>query len=216
MRICWNDSDPAPELIGHYNEIAIFFEGRRLFSQRTQELVWTNTRRFADVIGPGHDAINRAGWRNTSMAPFCFTGGTNHHLVAAAWATQIRTDDGTPGCNLAYAVLEQAEGIGLAKLLTALAFEALYQETRAISFVNIQARTSNHKSAALARSFGMRKVPQATFQAVKAGSSTAMEYYTYRLSAGHFAETAAQVTRERLQAVSDNRLCSDYQKMTDR
>jgi hypothetical protein len=73
MRIRWNESNPAPELIRGFEEFALYLEGRRLFSQRKQELTWSNTSRFADVIGLGQDAINRAVWRTTSVAPFCIT-----------------------------------------------------------------------------------------------------------------------------------------------
>ncbi|KRB81051.1 GNAT family N-acetyltransferase [Noviherbaspirillum sp. Root189] len=200
MRIRWNASDPAPELIGHFDEFAIFLEGRRLFSRRTQALVWANIKRFADVIGPGHDAVNKAGWHYTPTAPFCFTASSHGQLVAAAWATHIRAESGKHGCNLAYALLSDVEGRGLAKLLAALAFHALFNEIPKIGFVNIQSQASNERSTILARSFGMQLVPEEGFDAVQPGSDAVTSYCTYRIGAQAFASTVKLVLAQRLRS----------------
>jgi RimJ/RimL family protein N-acetyltransferase len=209
MRICWKGSDPAPVFVGRYQEFSIFFEGRRLFSRRTQELIWANLRRFADVIGPGHNAITSEGWRNTSTSPVCFTAMLDDELVAAAWATHIRTQDGSHGFNLAYAVSEQVQGRGLAKLLAANAFQTLFHERGQLSFVQIQSRCTNIRSVALAHSLGMRQVPEAIFDAVKPNTAATVKYCTYRTAVDNFAATAANVIQERLLVQTNGRLQAD-------
>ncbi|WP_151638925.1 hypothetical protein [Noviherbaspirillum aerium] len=199
MRISWNASDPAPVPVGQFDEFPLFLEARRLFSRRTQELVWANTRRFADVIGPGHDAVNKAGWHTTSTSPFCFTASLHGQVVAAAWAMHIRAVEASEGCNLAYALLDHVEGRGLAKLLTAMAFDALFLENPQIEFVNVQSRDSNERASGLARSFGMREIPKKGFGAVRPDSGSMISYRTYRLDAPTFAAAAKVVIAQRLQ-----------------
>jgi hypothetical protein len=200
MRIRWNDSDPAPVLIGYFDGFSIFFEGRRLFSRRTQELVWANTKRFADVIGPGHDVVSRAGWHYKATSPYCFTAVFNDQVVAAAWATHICTATGKEGCNLAYALLNHIEGRGVAKLLAALSFQAFFRDTPEVGFVNVQSRRSNIRSLSLAKSFGMQVVLEEGFDAVRPGSEPVTSYCTYRSEAQLFASTAEQVIAQRLLA----------------
>ncbi|MFC7519097.1 hypothetical protein ACFQUU_29270 [Herbaspirillum sp. GCM10030257] len=192
-------------LIGHFDEFSIFLEGRRLFSRRTQELVWTNTKRFADVIGPGHNAMNKAGWHPTPTAPSCFTAVLRSELVAAAGATHTNDDHGNSGCNLAYGLLDHVEGRGLAKLLAALAVRTLTDQVPAIGFVNVQSRASNERSAILARSFGMQVVQEKAFGVIKPGSNAAISYCTYRGDAQAVASAADLAIAERFRSTGCDR-----------
>lgn len=160
--------------------------------------MWTNTNRFADVNGPGHDAVNKAGWHYTSTSPFCFTATLQGQLAAAAWATHIRAKNGNEGCNLAYALVNDAEGQGLAKLLVALAFQVLFNELPEVGFVNIQSRALNVRSSFLAKSYGMQVMQEQGFDAVRPGSDAAIPYCTYRLGAQTFASVAKLVVAQRL------------------
>ncbi|WP_194726646.1 hypothetical protein [Noviherbaspirillum malthae] len=207
MRISWNANDPAPVLIGYFAEFQIFLEGRRLFPQRAQELVWANTKRFADVIGPGHNAVNKTGWHCAASAPFCFTAALHGQVVAAAWSRHILTGDGTQGCNLAYALLNQVEGRGIAKLLSAMAVQALFMEAPGLDFVNVQTRVLNTRSSVLAKSFGMQIVPEQAFAAVQPGSDRITRYCTYRLGMAAFISRAGQVIAKRLRPV-DNKFAA--------
>jgi hypothetical protein len=110
-------------------------------------------------------------------------------------------------------VLEQAEGRGLARLLAAIAFMALFHETLTIDFVNIQCRTPNCKSAALARSFGMRDLLQQKFEAVRLDSTASQTYCTYRFSATQFAAVAEQVLRQNLQVATGNSRHMPWQRV---
>lgn len=203
MRISWNANDPAPVLVGHFDEFQIFLEGRRLFPRRTQELVWANTKRFADVIGPGHDAVNKAGWHCAASAPFCFTAALHGQVVAAAWARHILAGDGRQGCNLAYALLDEIEGRGVAKILSAMAVQALFNEVPGLDFVNVQTNVLNARSSALAQSFGMQLVPEQGFSAHRPGSNVMTRYCTYRIGMAAFISSARQVIAQRLRPVSN-------------
>jgi hypothetical protein len=204
MRISWNANDPAPMLVGQYKELQIFLEGRRLFPRRTQELVWADTKRFADVIGPGHDAVNKAGWHCAASAPFCFTAASRDQVVAAAWARHILAGEGGQGCNLAYALLDHVEGRGVAKLLSALAVQALFNEVPGLDFVNVQTRVLNARSSALAQSFGMQLVREQEFAVLRPGSDAMTPFCTYRLGMAAFISSARQVIAERLLHVDSN------------
>jgi RimJ/RimL family protein N-acetyltransferase len=192
-------------LVGHFEEFQIFLEGRRLFPQRTQEFVWANTERFADVIGPGHEVVNKAGWHYTANAPFCFTAALHGQVIAAAWSRHILATDGRQGCNLAYALLNQVEGKGVAKLLSSMAVQALFNETPNLDFVNVQTRVLNTRSSALALSFGMQLVPEGEFSALRPGSVVMTRYCTYHLEIRAFVSNARQVIAQRLRTVG-NRL----------
>jgi hypothetical protein len=207
MHISWNANDPAPVPAGYFAEFQIFLEGRRLFPRRAQELVWADTRRFADVIGPGHEAANKAGWHSAARAPFCLTAVLHDQIVAAAWARHILAGDGTQGCNLAYALLAQVEGRGVAKLLSAMAVQALFNEVPDLDFVNVQTRARNARSSALAQSFGMQLVPEQEFTALRAGSDVVTRYCTYRIGMAAFIYSARQVIARRLCKVG-NRLAA--------
>jgi len=198
MRIRWNANDPPPAPVGHFKEFQIFLEGRRLFSRRTRALVWSDTRRFADVIGPGYDGMSKAGWYDTRTAPFCFTAAVNGQVVAAAWACHICSRHGKQGINLAYALIEHVEGRGLARLLSAMAVRELYLDLPEVDFVNVQSRMANARSSALARSFGMQLMSDQGFSALRPGSDEATSYCTYRLGAPAFLSAARQVIAQGL------------------
>ncbi|WP_194727347.1 GNAT family N-acetyltransferase [Noviherbaspirillum malthae] len=203
MRISWNVNDPAPVLVGDFAEFQIFLEGRRLFPRRAQELVWADTKRFADVIGPGHDAVNKTGWHCAASSPFCFTATLHGQVVAAAWARHILASDGRQGCNLAYALLGQVEGRGVAKLLSAMAVQALFDEVPILDFVNVQTRVLNTRSSALAHSFGMQVETDQEFAALRPGSDVMIRYCTYRLGMPAFMSSARKVIAQRLRTVSN-------------
>ncbi|WP_194726258.1 GNAT family N-acetyltransferase [Noviherbaspirillum malthae] len=207
MRISWNANDLAPVPVGYFAEFQIFLEGRRLFPRRAQELVWADTRRFADVIGPGHDAVNKAGWHCAASAPICFTAVLHDQVVAAAWARHIIAGDSTHGCNIAYALLDQVEGRGVAKLLSSMAVQALCNELPGLNFVNVQTRVLNTRSAALAQSFGMQHVPEQEFATLRPGSNLMIQYCTYRIGMAAFISRARQVIAQRLRPV-DNKFAA--------
>lgn len=203
MRISWNANDPAPVPVGYFAEFQICLEGRRLVPGRAQELIWADTRRFADVIGPGHDAVNKAGWDSAASAPFCFTAASHEQVVAAAWARHILAGDGTQGCNLAYAVLNQVEDRGVAKLLSAMAVQALVNEVPNLEFVNVQTRVINARSSALAQSYGMQLVSEQEFTALQSGSDVMTRYCTYRIGMAAFISIARQVIARRFCTVAN-------------
>ncbi|HEX7929910.1 MAG TPA: hypothetical protein VF470_03260, partial [Sphingomicrobium sp.] len=94
-------------------------------------------------------------------------------MIASAWAGPIRAADGSRGINLSYAVAPAHRGVGLGRLLAycavaeCVANQALKGE-RSPQFVNIQARTSNGPSLAVAMSLGVPACDAAAFT-VRAG-----------------------------------------------
>jgi hypothetical protein len=151
--------------------------------------------------------VNKAGWHSAASAPFCFTAASHGQVIAAAWSRHLLAGDGRQGCNLAYALLGHVEGRGVAKLLSAMAVQALFNEYPGFDFVNVQTRVLNRRSSALALSFGMQLVPEQEFAALRPGSDVMTRYCTYHLGMAAFISRARQVIAQRLRPV-DNKLAA--------
>jgi RimJ/RimL family protein N-acetyltransferase len=182
---------PQPHLVGYADGLALYFEGRQLFSTRIFELVREDPRRFKDIVSPGHDVMKRAGWRYANGAA-CFTAQQGDRIVAVASAARIVAREYRNGCNLGYAVTRQFEGRGLAKLLVAHAYIALYSEHPDIDFVQVQTRSDNRRSLALASSLGLSEEATAGF-VVSRPEGQELSYAIYRAKALAFFQTAAAI-----------------------
>lgn len=90
-------------------------------------------------------------------------------VIGSAWAALIRMKDtGKIGLNLSYGIAQEHAGRGLARLLAACAalecMAAPVHPLMQATFVNIQARSTNLASLAVARSLGVPNHPAAAFR----------------------------------------------------
>lgn len=135
--------------------------------------------RYSDMLGD--DAV-----RARRVLPWCFAShpmsvgvfASGGHLVAIAYATLIRvrrhqrlqapndTEASLTGVNLSYAVHSDYEGKGLALLASCLVIKAASQQWPTLDHrhtVNIQTKTNNAPSMALAERLGASVCPEADF-----------------------------------------------------
>lgn len=119
--------------------------------------------RYADIFGPDLKYIMPAmKWKfkpnPNNVGILIFDDEMN---IAAATATLNLISHNTDvGCNLSYAVKKDYEGRGLAKIASAICIHTFYELNKCPElFVNIQYRSTNERSAALANKLGTKNEP---------------------------------------------------------
>jgi hypothetical protein len=186
-----------PIFIARYCEFDIFYEGVGFSSARTSQMMGTerNTR-YADICGDASGQFTAyVGWRFRSP-PLRFVATDRDGTPAAiGWCAPIRTPEQGIGCNLTYAVAARHEGRGLGKLVSAMAFLALYQGRNAGEFVNVQCRADNSASAGVAASFGFAPYLPGYFTMPL--GDRCVSYVGFRLDAERFRVAAEQTIASR-------------------
>ncbi|NEX63900.1 GNAT family N-acetyltransferase [Noviherbaspirillum galbum] len=183
MPIRWIVPDTSPLPLGAYRGFVFNLEGRRLFPRLVQAMIWGNSRRYADLLGPGHAVMQAAGWREADGMPVCVSAMHGGRIAGVAWARRIILGNDELGCNLSFAVHPELEGRGVARLATAFAFELLYRERPRPVVANVQTREANHRAIALARSLGFHAPRLARVPAPLSGEAEGPPFITLRADA---------------------------------
>ncbi len=167
-----------------------------------------NCAAYADLIGPNiGDVMRRVGWKYvgacTRVDAFLPSAGRDAtpRVVATGWAGPIRALDGTPGINISYGVGASHRGAALSRLLAYCAVaECMAHQVLAgaplPTFVNIQARTTNAASLAVASSLGVSACPEAGFIVPERGQP--VEYLGFREPVVDFLGRGLEHTVDRL------------------
>jgi len=188
----------APVLCARYDRFDIYFEGYGWDLPRTSKMMENlEESRYADICGTDIAGMADVGWQFTAE-PVCFTAENNRgNVVAIAWAAPMRTEDKRTGCNLTYAVDAQYEGRGLATLLTAIAFLAADQLHPQMRFANIECRTDNKGSIAVAKSLGLARHPEEDFSMPVSGKRKKVAFYCFRKKINKCRQSALRVLEKK-------------------
>ncbi len=160
----------TPFFCARFEEFDLCFEGIGWDLPRTNAMMaGQENARYADICGDDIAVMDGLGWAFLAE-PVCFTATTGDgRVVASAWVAPMQTEEKEVGCNLSYAVDAQYQGRSLAKLLSCLAFLACEQEHGGMTFANIESRSDNHASLALAESLAFQHYPEGDFTMPMAG-----------------------------------------------
>ena len=192
---------PIPEtpfFCARFEEFDLWFEGIGWDLPRTNAMMagQENTR-YADICGDDIAAMDGLGWAFLAD-PVCFTATTGDgRVVASAWAAPMQTEDKEVGCNLTYAVDAQYQGRSLAKLLSCLAFLACEQEHSGMTFVNIESRSENLASVALAKSLAFQPYPEGDFTMPVAGRPDEVSFLCLRADVDALRRRAFEALRKK-------------------
>ncbi|VTU44127.1 hypothetical protein [Variovorax sp. RA8] len=164
---------------------------------------------YDDLIGPNIAAVMaRVGWRYdgsmlrvNAMSVTALPATLAPRVVASGWAGTIRSRDGARGINVSYGVAQSHRGAGLSRLLAYCAVaecmaHQVLEGAPLPTFVNIQARTTNAASLAVARSLGVPACLDAGFLVPQGGRRLA--YVGFREPIEHFLARGLEHTRDRL------------------
>lgn len=159
---------------------------------------------YDDLIGPNVAAVMaRVGWRydGSMLRMNALSATAAPWVVASGWAGTIRSRDGARGINVSYGVAQSHRGAGLSRLLAYCAVaecmaHQVLEGAPLPTFVNIQARTTNAASLAVARSLGVPACPEAGFTVPEEGRRVA--YVGFRESVVDFLARGLEHTRDRV------------------
>lgn len=159
---------------------------------------------YDDLIGPNIAAVmTRVGWRYAGgmLRMNAVSATADPRIVASSWAGTIRSRDGARGINISYGVGPLHRGAGLSRLLAYCAVaecmaHQVLEGAPLPTFVNIQARTTNAASLAVARSLGVPACPEADFIVPEDGRQVA--YVGFRESVVDFLARGLEHTRDRV------------------
>ncbi|OUM04462.1 hypothetical protein [Variovorax sp. JS1663] len=159
---------------------------------------------YDDLIGPNIAAVMaRVGWRydGSMLRMNALSATAARRVVASGWAGTIKSRDGARGINVSYGVAASHRGAGLSRLLAYCAVaecmdHQVLEGAPLPTFVNIQARTTNAASLAVARSLGIPACPEASFIVPEDGRRVA--YVGFREPVEHFLARGLEHTRDRL------------------
>lgn len=170
----WYAPQPTPRWTDPRTQTELRCAGNSFFPPEARQLV-IGSERYADIAGDGMGAVlGHVGWSYVGPA-VCFVAALpgSSTVAGAAWAAEISQDDRAGrGLNMAYAVSEEFQGHGLAKLLACLALinrmDLLVGRFGANSLtVNVQCREGNSSARALAQSLGLVRDPARDFAVPK-------------------------------------------------
>ncbi|MDB5756787.1 MAG: family N-acetyltransferase [Burkholderia sp.] len=194
-----NKPDPkTPFFCARYKEFDLWFEGIGWELPRTNAMMagLENTR-YADICGDDIGAMDGVGWEFLAD-PVCFTATTGDgRVVASAWAAPMQTEEKEVGCNLTYAVDAQYQGRSLAKLLSCLAFLACEQSHGGMTFANIECRSENHASIALAGSLAFQPYAEGDFTMPVAGRPDEVPFICLRADMDALRRRAFEALQEK-------------------
>lgn len=187
----------TPFFCAAHHDFALWFEGVGWDLPRTDRMMaGQENGRYADICGEDVAAMDGLGWEFIAD-PVCFTATHgNADVIASAWAAPMRTEENAIGCNLTYAVDQRYGGRSLGKLLACLAFLAADQTHADMTFANIESRTDNHASLALARSLGFAHYADGDFTMPVAGRDTEVPFLCLRAGMDALRERAYRTLRE--------------------
>ena len=171
----------TPFFCTRYEEFDLWFEGIGWDLRRTNAMMaGRENSRYADICGDDIGAMDGLGWEFLAD-PVCFTATAGDgRVVASAWVAPMQTEDKEIGCNLTYAVDEQFQGRSLAKLLSCLAFLACEQCHGGMMFANIECRSENAASLALAGALAFQPYPEGDFTMPVAGQPDEVPFLCLR------------------------------------
>jgi hypothetical protein len=137
--------------------------------------------RYSDLCGSTvGQIIPLLDWRGRDI-PFCVTACRDNQVVAAAWAGTITSrETGTEGCNISFGVKPAFGGMGLATLLSAIAYQQCLAHAPTLKFVNVQTEASNLGARGIATRLALRRAPLFDRET---SSRTPRLYVTYRAEA---------------------------------
>lgn len=172
---------PAPILIGHHQGLAIYAEGQGFALPRVRTMLEEDLERYSDLCGSTvGQIIPLLDWRGRDI-PFCVTACCNSRVVAAAWAGTITSrETGTEGCNISFGVKPAFGGMGLATLLSAIAYQQCLAHAPTLELVNVQTEASNLGVRGIATRLALRRAPLFDRET---SSRTPRLYVTYRAEA---------------------------------
>lgn len=188
----------APVLCARHRGFDLWFEGIGWDLPRTDRMMkGRENGRYADICGDDIGAMEGLGWEFIAE-PICFTATHGDAaVIASAWVAPMRTEKNEVGCNLTYAVDEAYEGRSLARLLTCLAFLAADQTHAGMTFANIESRTGNLASLALARSLTFTHYPDGDFTMPVAGAAEEAAFQCLRADMDALRHCAYRTLEER-------------------
>lgn len=188
----------TPVLCAKYDGFDICLEGYGWELSRTDKMMeGLENSRYADICGADIQTMAGVGWQFIAD-PVCFTAANQERtVIASAWAAPMCTEDKHTGCNLTYAVDKKYEGRGLAKLLTAIAFLAADQMHQEMKFGNIECRSDNEGSIALARSFGFMPYPEGDFLMPTSNATEGIAFYGFRMNIDELRRSAHQTLEKK-------------------
>lgn len=171
----------APILIGHHQGLALFAEGQGFALPRVRTMLAGDVDRYSDLCGSTvGQIIPLLDWRGREV-PFCVTACRDDQVVAAAWAGTITSrETGAEGCNISFGVRPEFSGMGLATLLSAIAYEQCLADAPTLEFVNVQTEAGNLGARAIANRLELRRAP--LFDRETGGRASRL-YVTYRAEA---------------------------------
>ncbi|WP_164931891.1 GNAT family N-acetyltransferase [Janthinobacterium sp. 17J80-10] len=192
------ESSGAPVLCARHEGFDICLEGYDWELSRPDKMMeGLEDSRYADICGTDILAMAGVGWQFIAD-PVCFTAANQEkEVIASAWAAPMRTEDKHTGCNLTYAVDAKYEGRGLAKLLTAFAFLAADQMHPGMEFGNIECRTDNEGSIALATALGFMRYPEGDFSMPTVSAPKEIAFYGFRMEIDALRRSAHQVLEKK-------------------
>ena len=187
-----------PFFCARYQDFDLWFEGMGWYLPRTNAMMaGQEDTRYADICGEDIGEMDGIGWEFIAE-PVCFTAtNSGGKVVASAWAGPMRTEEGEIGCNLTYAVDAQYEGRSLARLLSCLAFLGCDQLHGGMGFANIECRTDNHASIALAQAMTFEHYLEGDFTMPLAGGAGVAEFYCLRTGMDTLRRRAFRILREK-------------------
>ena len=187
----------TPFFCTRFEAFDLWFEGVGWDLPRTNAMMagQENTR-YADICGDDIALMDGLGWAFLAD-PVCFTATAgNGQVIASAWAAPMQTEDKEVGCNLTYAVDAQYQGRSLAKLLSYLAFLACEQEHADMTFANIESRSENRASIALAESMAFQPYPEGDFTMPVAGQPNEVPFLCLRADMEALRQRAFEALKE--------------------
>lgn len=142
---------PAPILIGHYQGLDLFAEGRGFALPRVRDMLAEDPDRYSDLCGHTVGLVMPLlDWRGQKL-PFCVTACVDDQVAAAAWAgTIISRETGAQGCNVSFGLRPAFGGKGLATILTAIAYQQCLADAPDLEFVNVHTEARNAGARAIA------------------------------------------------------------------
>lgn len=175
-----DQSSPAtPILVGHHRGLNIYAAGQGFAMPRVRDMLASDPERYSDLCGRTVGQIMPLlDWRG--QAPFCVTACQDNQVVAAAWAGTITSrETGAEGCNVSFGVRPAFGGMGLATILSAIAYLQCLADAPELEFVNIQTAEGNLSAGTIATRLHLSRAP--AFDRETGGRSS-RRYLTYRAS----------------------------------
>jgi GNAT superfamily N-acetyltransferase len=149
---------PPPILIGHYQGLDFFAEGRGFALPRVRDMLTEDPDRYSDLCGRTVGLVMPLlDWSGQKL-PFCVTACIDDQVAAAAWAGTITSrETGAQGCNVSFGLRPAFGGKGLATILTAIAYQQCLDDAPYLEFVNVHTEAGNQGARALGAKIGLHR-----------------------------------------------------------